>query len=68
MRRVTFQDVNPSTHNGGRQAIQPPNVDQMVQPNTPTSSQLSEDDGSSIGESDGPIMADMQADNKLECL
>ena len=28
---ISFQDVNPSTCDGRRQAIQAPNVDQMVQ-------------------------------------
>ena len=39
MSKVTFQDVNPPTHDGKRQVVQAPNVDQMVQPRTHIGSQ-----------------------------
>ena len=59
MHRVTFQDVNPPAHDGRRQVVLAPNVDQMVQPGTPTSSQKRVDDSSSIGRHNELNMADM---------
>ena len=38
MHRVTFQDVNPPTHDGRRGVVQAPNVDQTVQTCTPIGS------------------------------
>ena len=66
MCRVTFQDVNPPAHDGRRQVVQASNVDQMLQPHAPTSSQSRANDGSSIGESDGPNVADMQVGQQAE--
>ena len=57
--RVSFQDVNPPTHDGRRQVVQVPNVDQMVQPSSPTGSQQRANDSSSICGHDEPNMVDM---------
>ena len=56
---VTFENVNPLAHDGRTQVVQAPNVDEMVQPSTPTCSQSRVDDGSSIGERDGPNVANI---------
>ena len=67
MSRVTFQHVNPLAHDARRQVVQAPNVDQMVQPGTPTSSQSRANDGSSIGESEEQVWLICKWDSKLKC-
>ena len=66
MRRVTFQDDNPLAHDGRRQVVHASNVDQMVQPDTPSGSQQRADDSSSVGGYDEPHMVYMHDGQQVD--